>query len=101
MHCRARGRSDQEFSWGFGVLVPMAAVCDPATSHLGSLAFPQCCLSFASLEARAEGFSVAPAGLSLRRRCGPGLRGAVVWLPFPSPCCPSGGRSLTIPVQKV
>lgn len=40
MHCRARGRSDQEFSWGFGVLVPMAAVCDPATSHLGSLAFP-------------------------------------------------------------
>ena len=79
---------------------PMAAVCDPATSRLGSLAFPQCCLSFAGLAARAEGFSVAPGGLSLRRRCGPGLGGAGFWIPFPSPCCPSGGQSLTIRVQK-
>ena len=29
------------------------------------------------LAARAEGFSLAPAGLSLCRRCGPGLGGAV------------------------
>ena len=55
-----------------------------------------CCLSLASLAARAKGFSMVPPGLSLRRRCGPGPGGGIFSEAFPSPCFPSGGPILTV-----
>lgn len=58
-------------------------------------------LGFASLAARAEGVLCGPSGSQSSQALWTWIWGRCCLVTVPSPCCPSGGRSLTIPVQKV
>lgn len=88
----ARGRSDQEFSWGLEFLfLWLPSVTSNLTSGFPGL--PQCCLSFCQPGGQGRGF-LWPQRVSVFAGAVDLDSGALL-SGCPLPCCPSGGALLS------